>query len=396
MKDNNAPGQDSEPNDLQNTPPAPGLVGTPPSPAMELGSTNSDKNSGSKSSSSGFVNIPSPITNPPKKHRSSEGEKNRGANNKTEIPKMNLVESPESPTKVLEPKDEELALVKKPTNESDPFELGGDSILMMQFEPMAEKIKTDKGKRKIQTQSGWENNRDGQLEKDVFGKNSLPKTSKMESIDASIINVTNITNLRKDSTFSEDLAEFNTQFEGAKTLEFNLCDDTPMKETKPRPPRPQETPERYSDNEIEQPLLGNTDNSDNEDLPNHVKGTTAKSGSKSAKPTLVSKSNLDSSIDVSPSLERTVDNTVNVTTNMGEISNKKRVVKRSMNNRNETTGLMVKKNIMNNRKYNIWTFLPMLIFNQFKFFFNFYFLVITCSQFFDIFNLGYLFVYAAP
>jgi magnesium-transporting ATPase (P-type) len=164
-----------------------------------------------------------------------------------------------------------------------------------------------------------------------------------------------------------------------------------MTETKTRKsPRPQESPERYDDNDIEQPLLAITDNSENEDLPNHAQQLAAKSH-----PSLP-KSNLDSSIDVSPSQNLTISQTLNLAQNMGSKPNKNPIKKRSMNNLNQTTGTMVSKNTINNRKYNVWTFLPMLIFNQFKFFFNFYFLVITCSQFFDIFNLGYLFVYAAP
>jgi hypothetical protein len=193
MKDNNEPGKLPTPTYLQGTPAEPKLFDTPTSPPLELGSTNSDKNSGSKSSSGGFVNIPSPITNPLNKYRSSEGDRDRLANNTTEIPKMNFIEIPESQSKALNPKDEELDGSRKPSGQSIPLMLGGDSILTMQFEEMADKIKTEKesyaGRPKIQTKSGWENNRDGQNEKDVFVINSLPKTSKMESMDASIINI---------------------------------------------------------------------------------------------------------------------------------------------------------------------------------------------------------------
>lgn len=193
MKDNKEPGQLPTPTDLQGTPAEPKLVGTPPSPLMELGSTNSDKNSGSTSSRGEFVNIPSPITNPPNKYRSSESERDWSAKNSTEIPKMNFIEIPESPSKALYQKDEELAGSGKSPGQSIPLMLGGDSILTMQFEEIADKIKTEKesdaGRGKIQTKSGWENNREGQYEKDVFGINSLPKTSKMESMDASIINI---------------------------------------------------------------------------------------------------------------------------------------------------------------------------------------------------------------
>jgi hypothetical protein len=171
----------------------PKLVGTPPSPPIELGSTNSDKDSGSKSSSGEFLNIPSPITNPPKKYRSFEGERDRSEKNTTEIPKMNFIEIPESPSKALYQKDEELAGSRKRSGQTIPLMVGADSILTMEFEEIGDKIKTgkesDAGRGKIQTKSGWENNREGHNEKDVFGKNSLPKTSKMESMDASIINV---------------------------------------------------------------------------------------------------------------------------------------------------------------------------------------------------------------
>jgi hypothetical protein len=106
---------------------------------------------------------------------------------------MNFIEIPESPSKALYQKDEELASFRKPSGQTIPLMLGGDSILTMQFEEIADKIKTEKesdaGRGKIQTKSGWENNREGHNEKDVFGKNSLPKTSKMESMDASIINI---------------------------------------------------------------------------------------------------------------------------------------------------------------------------------------------------------------
>jgi hypothetical protein len=106
---------------------------------------------------------------------------------------MNFIEIPESRSKALNPKDEELAGSRNPSGQSIPLMVGGDSILTMQFEEMADKIKTEKesyaGWPKIQTKSGWENNRDGQYEKDVFVINSLPKTSKMESMDASIINI---------------------------------------------------------------------------------------------------------------------------------------------------------------------------------------------------------------